>query len=135
MTKNSSTSATTPIQTFEVDALSVRVYPQQTELAQDVAQIARDYLQKVLSSQGSVAVIMATGNSQIQFLEALIALGGVEWSRLALFHMDEYLGIDANHKASFRRYMRERVEQRVKPGHFHYLQGDAPLPLDECDRY
>src|SRR5436305_14732920 len=49
--------------------------------------------------------------------------------------MDEYLGIDANHKASFRRYMRERVEQRVKPRQFHYLKGDALLPLDECARY
>jgi len=49
--------------------------------------------------------------------------------------MDEYLGIDAGHKASFRRYMRERVEQRVKPRQFHYLEGDALLPLDECERY
>ena len=49
--------------------------------------------------------------------------------------MDEYLGIDANHPASFRRYMRERVESRVHPKVFHYLAGDAPLPLDECERY
>src|SRR5436190_555213 len=135
MTTTSSPSPVTPIKTFQTDALAVRVYEQQADMATDVAHIAQEYLQEVLARQGSAAVILATGNSQIQFLESLIALGGVEWSRLTLFHMDEYLGIDANHKASFRRYMRERVEQRVEPRQFHYLQGDAPLPLDECDRY
>src|SRR4051812_24801414 len=132
---NFSSSAAVPIKTFQVDALPVRVYKQQAEMAQDVARIAHDYLQQTLARQGSAAVILATGNSQIQFLESLIALGGVDWGRLTLFHMDEYLGIDATHKASFRRYMRERVEQRVKPRQFHYLQGDTLLPLDECDRY
>ena len=49
--------------------------------------------------------------------------------------MDEYLGISADHPASFRRYLRERVESRVHPHAFHYLEGDALLPLDECARY
>src|SRR6266576_3986637 len=135
MTTISSTSPVFPIKTFHTDALAVRVYEQQADMAKDVAQIAQEYLQAVLAKQPSAAVILATGNSQIQFLESLIALGGVEWSRLTLFHMDEYLGLDATHKASFRRYMRERVEQRVKPHQFHYLEGDTPLPLDECARY
>jgi glucosamine-6-phosphate deaminase len=49
--------------------------------------------------------------------------------------MDEYLGISGNHPASFRRYMREKVEALVKPGAFHFLDGEALEPLDECDRY
>jgi glucosamine-6-phosphate deaminase len=133
--KNSSSPVAGPIRTFQVDGLAVRVYRQEADLARDVAQIAQHYLREVLAKQGSAAVILATGNSQIQFLEALIALGGVDWPRLTLFHMDEYLGIDAGHKASFRRYLRERVEQRVKPRQFHYLEGDTLLPLDECERY
>lgn len=134
-TANHSSPATGPIQSFPVDALAVRVYENQADLAQDVAAIAQQHLQQTLAAQPTAAVILATGNSQIQFLERLIALGGVDWSRLTLFHMDEYLGIDATHKASFRRYMRERVEQRVKPRQFHYLQGDADQPLNECERY
>lgn len=125
----------TPIRTFQVDALPVRVYARETEMAHDVARMAHDHLLDVLGRQGAAAVILATGNSQIKFLENLIALGGIDWSRLTLFHMDEYLGIDDQHKASFRRYMRERVEKRVNPGRFHYLEGDALLPLDECARY
>ncbi len=124
-----------PIKTFEVDSLPVRVYASQTELSQDVARIAQRYLKDTLATRGSAAAILATGNSQIKFLEELIRLGGVDWSKITLFHMDEYLGLPATHKASFRRYMRERVESRVKPRAFHYLEGDALMPIDECERY
>jgi len=135
MSNLSSSPLPTPAQTFQVDALSVRLYSQPADVAQDAAQIAHNYLQHQIAQQGAAAVILATGNSQIQFLEALIALGGVDWSRITLFHLDEYLGIDANHSASFRRYLRERVEKRVQPRQFHYIEGDATQPLDECDRY
>jgi glucosamine-6-phosphate deaminase len=124
-----------PTKTFTVDSLPVRVYASQPDMAQDAAGIVNQYLQEVLARQGAARLIMATGNSQIQFLDALISLGGIDWSKITLFHMDEYLGLDANHSASFRRYMRERVEARVKPKVFHYLNGDAMEPLAECDRY
>ena len=125
----------TPIRTFQVDALPVRVHATTPELADDAAQIARQFLRETLAAQGAAAVILASANSQIDFVEALVRLGGVDWGRVTLFHMDEYLGIDASHPASFRRFMRERVEARVKPRVFHYLAGDAMEPLDECDRY
>jgi glucosamine-6-phosphate deaminase len=79
--------------------------------------------------------LLATGNSQMKFLDALIALGGVDWSRITCFHLDEYLGISADNSASFRCYLRERVEMRVTPKEFHYIEGDAMQPLAECDRY
>ena len=126
---------TVAIKTLQFESLPVRIYATQVDLARDVARIAHEHLSEVLARKGSAAAILATGNSQIQFLEHLIAIGGIDWSRMTLFHMDEYLGIDANHPASFRRYMRERVEQRVKPRVFHYIAGDAALPLDECLRY
>ncbi len=125
----------TPPKIFQVDALSVRLYNQQAEMVRDVARLAQNYLLHKISQQGTAAVILATGNSQIQFLEALIALGSVDWSKITLFHLDEYLGIDANHPASFRRYMRERVEKRVQPKQFQYIAGDAMQPLAECARY
>ncbi|HAV64255.1 MAG TPA: glucosamine-6-phosphate deaminase [Verrucomicrobiales bacterium] len=123
------------IQTFQVDQLAVRVYPGQAELSTDVAKIVHDHLVDTIAARGAAAAIMATGNSQIQFLEKLVALGGIDWGKVTLFHMDEYLGITGEHSASFRRYMRERVESRVKPKVFHYLTGEADLPLDECARY
>lgn len=120
---------------FQADALPVRVYETQDEMARDAANLAHEYLTQVLANQGTAACILATGNSQIQFLEHLIALGSIDWSRVTLFHMDEYLGIEPTHKASFRRYMREKVEARVRPLQFHYIEGDVLLPLEECKRY
>ncbi|MBD2343149.1 glucosamine-6-phosphate deaminase [Anabaena subtropica] len=120
---------------FRVDHLSVQIYKSETDMAEDVATIVREYLQSVLQQKDTAAVLLATGNSQLKFLDALIALGDVDWSKITLFHLDEYLGITADHPASFRRYMQERVEKRVIPRQFHYIKGDTLEPLAECDRY
>lgn len=124
-----------PSRTLQVDDLSVRIYDTEPQLAADAAAIASAYLKEVLDRQGSAAVILATGNSQIQFLDCVADQGLVDWSKVTLFHMDEYLGIQETHKASFRGYMKSRVEARLKPKAFHYLEGDALEPLAECDRY
>ncbi|WGV26168.1 glucosamine-6-phosphate deaminase [Halotia branconii] len=120
---------------FRVDDLLVQIYNSEVEMAQEVAKITQKYLQEVLQRQDTAAVLLATGNSQLKFLDALIELGGINWSRIILFHLDEYLGITANHPASFRRYLQERVEKRVYPQQFHYIEGDALQPVAECDRY
>ncbi len=124
-----------PIQRFTVDKLPVQVFANQDDLSASVAAEVRDYLAATLARQGSAAAILATGNSQIRFLQRLVEAGGVDWSKITLFHMDEYLGLPATHKASFRRYMKERVESLVHPRAFHYLDGDCDLPLDEIARY
>ncbi len=120
---------------FRVDDLLVQIYNSEVEMAEDVAEIVQKHLQQVLNLQDTAAVLLATGNSQLKFLDALITLGGVDWSRIILFHLDEYLGISADHSASFRRYMRERVEKRVAPKKFYYIEGDTLQPVTECDRY
>lgn len=120
---------------FRVDDLLVQIYNSEVEMAFSVAEITQQYLQKILNEQDTAAVLLATGNSQLKFLDALIKLGGVDWSRITLLHLDEYLGISAEHSASFRRYMRERVEKRVAPKQFHYIEGDTLQPVAECDRY
>jgi glucosamine-6-phosphate deaminase len=88
-----------------------------------------------LARQSHASAILASATSQLQFLEALAQRCEIDWSRVTLFHMDEYLGIPAEHPASFRRFMQERVESRLRPRVFHYLAGDGLEPLAECDRY
>jgi glucosamine-6-phosphate deaminase len=124
-----------PLKIFSVESLTVRLYRSAVDLAEDAAREVQTYLQQVIAAQGSARAILATGNSQLQFLDELIRLGGVDWSKITFFHMDEYLGISGDHTASFRRYMRERVEQKIKPKQFHYLEGDALEPINECERY
>ena len=123
------------MKTLQVDSLQVRIHPTQPEMAADVAQEAKQILVAALECQPTASVIFAAANSQIQALDALVALGGIDWSRVVMFHMDEYLGIDAQHSASFRRFLRERVEERLKPRAFHYIEGEAMQPLAECERY
>lgn len=118
-----------------VDALSVKVFNSRADLAEFAAHEVHTYLRDRLAANGRAAAILATGNSQIDFLQRLVSRPGIDWSKVTLFHMDEYLGISATHKASFRRYMKERVESLVKPGAFHFLEGDTALPLKECERY
>lgn len=120
---------------FRVDALQVQIHNSEVELAQNVAETAQKYLQNILQQKETAAIVLATGNSQIKFLDALIALGGVDWSRITCFHLDEFLGISANHSASFRRYLQERVQNRISSKAFHYIEGDTKQPLMECSRY
>ncbi len=124
-----------PQEDFCIDELRVSVYNSEAEVAQDAAEIVSKYLYNLLLEQETVRVLLATGNSQLKFLDALIAFGGVDWSRVTCFHLDEYLGIADNHSASFRYYLREKLEKRVHPKEFNYIQGDTLQPLGECDRY
>ena len=115
--------------------LSVRISDSAKRLTQDVATLAQDYLQSLLEQQETVSIILATGNSQLEFLKEIVRQDRIDWSRVILFHLDEYLGIDADHPGSFRYYLRHKVEQQVNPREFHYLNGNAKQPLAECDRY
>jgi len=124
-----------PVRSFTVDQLAVDVFASNDAMSEYVAQHVRLLLADAVSRQGSAAAILATGNSQLRFLQRLVELGGVDWSRVTLFHMDEYLGLPAEHPAGFRKYMKDRVESLVHPRAFHYLAGDADLPQVECDRY
>ncbi len=132
---SNSSKLTPPLKAFSVDALAVRVFETEAEMALQAAIAASDFLQAAIDQQGEARVLLATGNSQIKFLDAAIALDRVDWSRIVFFHLDEYLGIEFNHPASFRRYLRDRVENQVHPAAFHYINGDAIQPLAECDRY
>jgi len=120
---------------IEVDNLTVRIANSIPELTQDASTMAIAYLQSLLAKQETVSIILATGNSQLQFLDCLATDQSLDWSRIILFHLDEYLGITAEHPGSFRYYLRHKVEQRLQPKIFHYLEGDAAQPLIECDRY
>lgn len=123
------------MKSFRYDELNVEIYESEAELAVNSAEMAHKYLYHLLQQQGTATILLATGNSQIKFLDSLITIGNLDWSRITCFHLDEYLGITADHPASFRNYLRERVEARVNPKQFHYIQGDAMEPLKECDRY
>ena len=104
-------------------------------LSEAVAQQVAAVLAEAIASRGRARVIIGTGPSQAGFIAALVERGGVDWSRVEVFHMDEYLGMAASHPASFRRWLREHLTDHVRPGTVHELAGDASDPVAEADRY
>lgn len=124
-----------PLNEFTKDQLVVRVYAQPGMMAQAMAREAREILNAAIRQKGSARVIFACATSQMAFLSCLVERTDLDWSKITVFHMDEYLGLPADHPASFRRFLRERVVERVRPQQVHYLEGDAQEPIRECDRY
>lgn len=120
---------------FQVGALTVQVYPTATALAAAAARLAAEQMAACLEKQTLATAVWATGRSQLEFLDQLTQPSALDWSRVVCFHLDEYLGLDADHAASFRRYLRQRLADRVQPQTFHYLAGDALEPIQECQRY
>ncbi|MEO6876545.1 MAG: glucosamine-6-phosphate deaminase [Opitutaceae bacterium] len=124
-----------PTKSFSVDQLPVRIFSTLPELAAAAADKVAAILIAAIAARGHARAIIATGNSQDQFLEQLVSRPDIDWSKVELFHMDEYLGMPITHPASFRRYLKERVFDRVKPGAAHFLEGDALEPLKAMREY
>src|SRR5512135_532131 len=84
---------------------------------------------------GEAAVILATGNSQLSFIAALRREEDMPWDNISVLHMYEYLGMPADHPASFRRYLREKLTDLVLPKAFYGIEGDAADIQAEMQRY
>ncbi len=105
-----------------LDAM-VRIFLSKQELAAAAAAHASDSLRQLFERQERVRVLAATGASQLDFLDLLVADRIINWKRVELFHLDEYVGIGPNHPASFARYIKERIIDRTGIEHFHLLDG------------
>ena len=110
------------------------VFPTKAQMAQAAAAKATDLLKEALDSQGRATFVAATGASQFEFLDGLTSDPAIDWPRTTMFHLDEYVGLLESHPASFRRYLKERLIDRVQPGTVHLIRGDAPDPQAECQR-
>ncbi|MDQ2856790.1 MAG: glucosamine-6-phosphate deaminase [Acidobacteriota bacterium] len=114
--------------------MKVAVFDSRSRLADAAADEAGSIIRSAIGERGAAYLIAATGASQFEFLDALVRQPNIDWRQTAFFHLDEYVGLSEAHPASFRRYLRERIVDRVQPGAFHFLNGDAPDPRAECRR-
>ena len=120
---------------FVVDRLSAKVYADRTEMGREAGQAAAAALRERLAAQGSARVIFAAAPSQQETLDALAAAPGIDWGKVAAFHMDEYIGLPEGAPQSFGRWLREAIFDKVRPGQVHYLDGRARDPQAEAERY
>lgn len=103
-------------------------------MAEAAAQKAAQLLDETIKKNGEANFIAATGASQFEFLAHLTKKSNINWSKTTMFHLDEYIGIPEDHPASFRRYLKERLINKVHPGKVYLIKGDAPDPEKECER-
>lgn len=123
------------MRTVTYDKLRVQIFDTIEQLAAAAADDLSAVLRQAIAERGEASAIFATGNSQLIFYDQLCARDDIAWDRVTVFHMDEYLGLPEQHPASFRRYMRERLVERVRPRAFYGIAGDAPDVARELERY
>ena len=114
--------------------MDVAIFDSRLKLAQAAADKAAGLIRQAIAARGQAWLIAATGASQFEFLDTLVQQPNIDWRQTTFFHLDEYVGLPEAHRASFRRYLRERIVDRVHPGAFHFVKGDAPDPAAECRR-
>jgi glucosamine-6-phosphate deaminase len=88
---------------------STLIAPDRDTMSRGAAHHAAGLIRQALDRHPTARVVAATGASQIDFLKHLTKTGGIDWSRVELFHLDEYVGLPASHPASFRRYLHEHL--------------------------
>jgi glucosamine-6-phosphate deaminase len=104
--------------------VQVNVLPSKTEVGSSAAKHAARSLQGVLAKSEIARIIAATGASQLDFLQFLTATPGIEWQRVEMFHLDEYIGLPVSHPASFRKYLMERFVRKTGIRRYHLLDGE-----------
>jgi len=105
--------------------LNIKVLADKESLGRAAADHAAGSLRRLIHNQGSARIIAATGASQFEFLEALTSAPDLDWSRVEVFHLDEYVGLPITHPASFRKYLFERLIHKTGVTQYHLLDGDG----------
>jgi len=120
---------------FRADQLNVYVYESRPKMGQAAASVIAAEIRSAIQDRGRAVVILASAPSQNEFLASLAEAPEIDWSRVVAFHLDEYLGMDAQAPQSFRRFLIDRLVDKVPLGEFHGLRGDAPDGAAEAKRY
>lgn len=115
--------------------MKITISTNKDELGRRSAEQASAYIVKAIAEEGMASISIATGASQFEFLQNLTADQRIDWSKVTVFHLDEYVGISDTHPASFRRYLRERfVRQLPCPlAAFHEVNASSD-PHQESER-
>jgi glucosamine-6-phosphate deaminase len=103
-----------------------KVFENKASTSKAAAAQAAGLLRALIAAKGNAVVIVATGASQFDFLEFLCAAPAIDWEKVRMFHLDEYVGLSDKHPASFRKYLKERLLSKVGIKDYHLILGDAP---------
>jgi len=111
--------------------MKLRIFKNSEQLGAAAATQAADILNQAIAEKGGARLVVATGRSQIDTLEALIKMP-IAWEKVEMFHLDEYLGMQETHPASFRKYLKERFVSPVGIHKVHYVSGEGNVDENIC---
>ena len=117
--------STQDVKRANVGKMKIEIHPTGKAAGVAAGKAAAEELRRLGNEGHNIGVIFATGASQMQMLGELTSTPALPWDRVLGFHMDEYVGLDENHPASFRRYMRERLTSRVPMRRFFEMDGNS----------
>ena len=107
--------------------MKILTFDNKISLGQAAAEQAATAIRQAISSNGTARIIAATGASQFEFLEALTKVPDLDWTKVEMFHLDEYVSMSISHPASFRKYLLERFITPTGITNFHLLDSEANL--------
>ncbi|HEX9511938.1 MAG TPA: glucosamine-6-phosphate deaminase [Puia sp.] len=104
------------------------------QLGKSAGKAAAESIKHAIEQNGQANIILATGASQFETLKQLIIEKDIDWSKVVMFHLDEYIGLQESSKASFRKYLKERFLEKVPALKASYLVDGENDPVNECNR-
>lgn len=115
--------------------MKIEICPDKNELGRRAAAAGAAQIHAAIADRGVAHVIVATGASQFEMLGELVKQPNIDWTKVVFFHLDEYVAMPMTHPASFRKYLKERLVDRLPqpPRAFHYLNAEGD-PAAECKR-
>jgi glucosamine-6-phosphate deaminase len=112
----------------------IRVFGDRISLGQAAAEQAAAAIRRAIAERGQARIIAATAASQLEFLDALTKAPGIAWSKVEVFHLDEYIGLPVTHPGSFRKMLLEQLVGKTGITHYHLLDGDVADPSEVVQR-
>ncbi|MEJ7617214.1 MAG: glucosamine-6-phosphate deaminase [Pyrinomonadaceae bacterium] len=104
--------------------MNIKTFADKISLGEAAAEQAAGIIRQSIAAHNRARIIAATGNSQVEFLNALTSSPGIDWKQVEVFHLDEYLNLSLAHPASFRKYLLERLINPVGIQKYHLLDGE-----------
>ena len=112
----------------------IRVFSDRVSLGRAAAEQAAVAIRRAIAGHGQARIIAATAASQLEFLDALTKVPEIEWSKVEVFHLDEYIGLPLTHPGSFRKMLLEQLVRKTGITHYHLLDGDTADPSEVVKR-
>ena len=114
--------------------MDINVFENGRELGVAAGTAAAALIRQAISENGTANIILATGTSQFETLNHLLTEKDIDWGKVVMFHLDEYIGLPATHPASFRKYLQERFLEKAPPLKAAYLINGEADASTECKR-